>query len=159
MYCVIVYILYDNKYKSSQELQLYTVWTEQSFKYTGGIMVGYFEIICGVVALLLVFYYYSVSAFGFWRSRGVPGPKPTFFFGNTTEHMLARIPMAQYQKKLYEDYKNEPMVGLYIWRSPVLFLKDPELIKDVMIKDFPIFSDRGLTVHERVRHVAFLCCK
>lgn len=122
-------------------------------------MVGHFEIICGVVALLLAFYYYSVSAFGFWRSRGVPGPKPTFFFGNTMEHMLARIPMAQYLKKLYEDYKNEPMVGLYMRRSPVLFLKDPELIKDVMIKDFPIFSDRGLTVHERVRHVAFLCCK
>ena len=123
-------------------------------------MVGYFEIICGVVALLLAFYYYSASAFDFWKSRGVPGPKPTFFFGNTMEHMFARISLAQYLKKLYEEYKNEPMVGLYMRRSPVLVLKDPELIKDVMIKDFPIFSDRGLTVHERVWcHVAFLCCK
>ncbi|XP_043511352.1 probable cytochrome P450 6a20 isoform X1 [Frieseomelitta varia] len=121
----------------------------QSFKYIGGIMVGYLEIICGVVALLLAFYYYSVSAFSFWKSRGVPGPKPAFFFGNTMEHMFARISLAQYLKKLYEEYKNEPMVGLYMRRSPVLVLKDPELIKDVLIKDFPIFSDRGLTVHER----------
>ena len=130
----------------------------QSFKYIGGIMVGYFEILCGVVALL-TFYYYSVSTFGFWKSRGVPGPKPTFFFGNTIELMFARTPISQYLKKLYDEYKNEPMVGLYMRKSPVLVLKDPELIKDVMIKDFTKFSDRGFTVHERVCHVAFLSCK
>ncbi|KAK1122069.1 hypothetical protein K0M31_009912 [Melipona bicolor] len=112
-------------------------------------MVGYFEIICGVVALLLAFYYYSVSAFGFWKSRGVPGPKPAFFVGNTMELMFGRIPIAQYLKRLYEEYKNEPMIGLYMRRSPVLILKDPELIKDVMIKDFAKFSDRGFAVHER----------
>ncbi|CAD1474802.1 unnamed protein product, partial [Heterotrigona itama] len=121
----------------------------QSFKYIGGIMVGYFEILCGVVALFLAFYYYSVSAFDFWKSRGVRGPKPVFFFGNTIDVMFARIPIAYYIKSLYEEYKNEPMVGLYMRRSPVLILKDPELIKDVMIKDFVKFSDRGFTVHER----------
>lgn len=112
-----------------------------------------FEILCGLAALLLAFYYYSTSTFDFWKSRGVRGPKPVFLFGNTIDLMFARISMVAYQQNLYKVYKNEPMIGLYMRRSPVLILKDPELIKDVMIRDFSKFADRGFAVHERV------CCK
>ena len=108
-----------------------------------------FEILCGLAALLLALYYYSTSTFDFWKSRGVQGPKPVFLFGNTIDLMLARISMVAYQQNLYKVYKNEPMVGLYMRRSPVLVLKDPELIKDVMIRDFSKFADRGFAVHER----------
>ncbi|XP_060824009.1 uncharacterized protein LOC132911409 [Bombus pascuorum] len=108
-----------------------------------------FEILCGLAALLLAFYYYSTSTFDFWKSRGVPGPKPIFLFGNTMELMFARISMVTYLQDLYKAYKNEPMVGLFMRRSPVLVLKDPELIKDVIIRDFSTFTDRGFAVHER----------
>lgn len=41
------------------------------------------------------------------------------------------------------------MVGLYATRSPFLLLNDPELIKDILIRDFSKFANRGLGVFER----------
>lgn len=127
-----------------------------TFFFRREIIMSGFEILCGLAALLLAFYYYSTSTFDFWKSRGVQGPKPVFLFGNTLDLILARISMVTYQQNLYKAYKNEPMVGLYMRRSPVLVLKDPELIKDVMIRDFSKFVDRGFAVHERVCYIAFV---
>lgn len=67
-----------------------------------------------------------------------------------------RLPISLYLQNFYEKYKNERMFGFYLGRSAILVLRDPELIKDVLVKDFSIFADRGFIVHERVCHVAFL---
>lgn len=136
----------------------YRIFIAQHYKFffRREIIMSGFEILCGLAALLLAFYYYSTSTFNFWKSRGVQGPKPVFLFGNTIDLMLARISMVDYLQNLYKVYKNEPMVGLYMRRSPVLVLNDLELIKDVMIRDFSTFADRGFAVHERVCYIAFV---
>ncbi|KAK9308099.1 hypothetical protein QLX08_001816 [Tetragonisca angustula] len=110
---------------------------------------AYLEILCAVIALLLVFCYYSTSAFSFWKNRGIPGPKPVFFFGNSTDILFSRLSTAEYLHKVYQEFKDEPMFGVYMRRSAILVLKDPELIKDVLVRDFSKFADRGLIVYER----------
>ncbi|XP_076545505.1 cytochrome P450 6a2-like [Osmia lignaria lignaria] len=112
-------------------------------------MLGYFEILCGIAALLFAFYYYSTANFNYWKDRGVVGPKPLPFFGNTKDLMFATVSMPEFSKDVYLKYKDERIVGLFMQRSPVIFLKDPELIKDVLIKDFSKFSDRGFKVYEK----------
>ncbi|KZC12362.1 PREDICTED: cytochrome P450 6a2-like [Dufourea novaeangliae] len=112
-------------------------------------MASYFEILCGVVVLLLALYYYCYSSYDFWKKRGVPGPKPLPFFGNTKDIMLIRMSMAHFVQDIYETYRHEPMVGLFMSRKPVLFLKDLDLIKDILIRDFSKFADRGFNVHEK----------
>ena len=57
--------------------------------------------------------------------------------------------MNEYVLKLYEEYKNEPMIGIYKNRSPSLIVLDLNLVKDVLIKDFSTFNDRGHMVFER----------
>ncbi|KAK1122065.1 hypothetical protein K0M31_009908 [Melipona bicolor] len=113
------------------------------------IMVGYLEILCGVTALLLALYYYFMSVFSFWERLEVPGLKPAFFIKNIFNIYTMRLPVSLYLQNFYEKYKNERMFGFYLGRSAILILKDPELIKDVLVKDFSIFADRGFIVHER----------
>ncbi|KOX67249.1 Cytochrome P450 6B2, partial [Melipona quadrifasciata] len=105
------------------------------------------------------FCYYSTSAFGFWKNRGIPGPKPVFFFGNSLDILFSRFSAAEYVHKLFPEFKDDPMFGLYMRRSAILVVKDPELLRDVMVRDFSTFSERGFIAYERVRHVAFLTCK
>ncbi|XP_076241058.1 uncharacterized protein LOC143183426 [Calliopsis andreniformis] len=112
-------------------------------------MIIYFEILCGVVALLLALYYYNKSTYDFWTKRGVRGPQPLPFLGNTKDIMLAKVPVAVYLKELYDKYQNEPMIGLYMKQNPVLVLNDADFIKDVLIRDFSKFADRGFNVHEK----------
>ncbi|XP_054006351.1 probable cytochrome P450 6a14 [Hylaeus anthracinus] len=112
-------------------------------------MASYLDILCAVVALLLILYYYSTSTYDFWKKRGVPGPKPLPLVGNTKDLMLAKVASTQLVTDIYKKYANEPLVGFFANRMPVLLVKDLELIKDVLIKDFTKFSDRGFNVHER----------
>ncbi|KAF3426870.1 hypothetical protein E2986_12669 [Frieseomelitta varia] len=113
-------------------------------------MSNYFEILCGVAALLIAVYYYATSTFDFWKNRGVVGPRPLPYIGNIKEILFARKSLADYTREIYIAYKNEPMVGLYSRRSPVLLLRDPKLIKNVLITDFPNFTGRGTIINEKV---------
>lgn len=126
-----------------------TQWLKKE-KERGEKIMAYIEILCGIIVSMLVFYYYFTSAFNFWKIRGIPGPKPKFLFGNIRDIILSRISTPTFIKNIYDTYTNEPMVGLYMGRNPILLLKDPELIKDVLIRDFSKFADRGFNVHEKV---------
>jgi len=112
---------------------------------------GLFEILCGIVALILAVYYYLTSTFDFWKSRGVRGPRPIPGFGNFKDVFSIKISPGDYLTKVYNDYKDERLIGIFVMRTPVLIVKDPDLIKDVLIKDFLKFANRGHPNYEKVR--------
>lgn len=103
------------------------------------------EVVGLVAAILVLFYYYSLSALQFWQKRGVNGPKPVPFLGNFKDVFLGKISINDIFLKVYNDYKDEPMIGIYGGHIPHLVLRDPDLIKDVLIKDFSNFVDRIVT--------------
>lgn len=107
------------------------------------------EIIFGIILLFLAIYYYFTSTFDFWKVRGVPGPKPIPIFGNIKNVMLLKTSMCHYLKKLCEEYKHEPMIGIFTRKTPILIIQDPDLIKDVLIRDFSKFANRGIPIHEK----------
>lgn len=111
---------------------------------------GPFEILCGIAIIILTLYYFFTSTFNFWKSRGIPGPQPIPGFGTTKDIILGKMSLYDYTTKLYNEYKNEPLIGIYASRTPILIVKDPDLIKDILIKDFNVFADRGYSIHEKV---------
>lgn len=108
------------------------------------------EILCGIFAVIFVLYQFFTSTFYFWKSCGIRGPRPIPGFGNLKDVLLGRITLGSYLMKLCNDYKNEPLIGIFAMRTPILVVKDPDLIKDIFIKDFSTFADRGFTTHEKV---------
>ncbi|CAL7948605.1 unnamed protein product [Xylocopa violacea] len=108
------------------------------------------EVLALVVVLLFLFYQYSLSKLKFWEKRGVKSPKATPFLGNFKDVYLGRASVSNCFEKVYYEYRNEPMVGLYEGHIPLLVLRDPELMKLVLIKDFPTFAERTLTPSEKV---------
>lgn len=113
------------------------------------IMLHHFHILTAFVAIFLALYYYLTSKFDFWKNRGVSGPRPVPFFGNAKDVLLRKIGIGSFIAELYKRYDNESMFGIFIGRSPNLVLRDLDLIKDVLIKDFSIFDNRGLNIPER----------
>lgn len=71
------------------------------------------------------------------------GPKPTFFFGNIIDSCLRKKPVGVVFKEIYDAYPEEKVVGFFRMRSPDLLLRDLDVVKYVLIKDFDIFTDRG----------------
>lgn len=111
---------------------------------------GILEIFLIILGLFVALYYYSSSKYEFWKKLGISGPKPLFLLGNFKDLMLGTKSFGDFIKELYNDFKDEPMIGIYARLTPILVLNDPDLIKDVLIKDFTNFQDRGIKIHEKV---------
>ena len=107
-------------------------------------MLDYFQILCGAALLILTVYYYYISTFHFWKKRGIAAPEPSIIFGSMKNTILMKLSMSEFLKEVYDEYKHEPVFGLYLRSTPLLVVNDLDLIKDILIRDFSLFADRGL---------------
>ncbi|PNF30179.1 putative cytochrome P450 6a13 [Cryptotermes secundus] len=103
-----------------------------------------------VASVLSVVYAYFKWSFSYWKKRDVPYVEPSFPFGNFGEATLALKNIGYVNRKLYTRLEGHRYGGVYMVSSPLLFLRDPDLIKDVLVKDFSTFHDRGVYMNEEV---------
>lgn len=92
---------------------------------------------------LLLFYLKFLFNFQYWKHRNIPYLPPKFPFGNIS----FRRPMHLVYQEIYNKITHElklPFCGVYAVTTPQLILTDQELIKHVLIKDFDVFTDRGI---------------
>ncbi|XP_055853966.1 cytochrome P450 6g1-like isoform X2 [Episyrphus balteatus] len=101
-------------------------------------------ILSGVLTIL---YFWISHHFSYWRRKNVPYIDPSYIFGNLKDMVLMKSCAADHMITLYSHKKaqNEPVVGFYIFNKPALLIRDLDLIKSVLIKDFNKFSDRFTT--------------
>jgi cytochrome P450 family 6 len=113
-----------------------------------------------VACLLAVAYVYFKISISYWEKRKVPYIKPTFPFGNVRDLMLVRKPIGHVFADLYRKLVGEKFGGFYTFAKPGFILRDPEIIKSVLVKDFPSFHDRGFFTDEEFEpltgHLFFL---
>nr|CAD7426488.1 unnamed protein product [Timema monikensis] len=100
-------------------------------------------------SVCLFLYWYFTSTYNFWKKKGVPFLKPKFFWGNSKNTILRKTSLYDHIIFLYNQFPNKKMAGIYQIRNPVLLLRDPDLIRQVLIKDFDSFQDRNFPVNEK----------
>jgi len=98
--------------------------------------------------LAYVIYWYSTYTFNYWKDRGIPYLKPTPGFGNT-RRMFFKISFAEQFKIFYDSSDGKPFCGVFQFRSPILVVRDPNIIRLVMVKDFAYFQDRRVSFNEK----------
>lgn len=97
-------------------------------------------IFCLIIVLV---YFWLKRIYTYWQDKGVPCEKPILFFGNLKDVFLSKECFNDNIKKLYNKFKNESYFGYYSLWKPCLVIRDPDLVKDVLIKDFhKFFYDR-----------------
>lgn len=102
-----------------------------------------------VAVLFTLLYFYFTRTFNYWKSRNVAGPKPLPFFGNIKDSVLRRKPLPIIYKSIYDAYPKEKVVGIYRMTTPSVLLRDLDVIKNIMIKDFDLFTDRGIEFDDK----------
>ncbi|XP_073952755.1 cytochrome P450 6B2-like [Choristoneura fumiferana] len=101
-------------------------------------------VIAAIAALIGALYYYFTRTFNYWKDRNVPYLKPVPFFGNLYKSTVRSTSVGQIMKKIYNEYPNEKVVGVFRMTTPNLLVRDLDIVKHIMIKDFDNFADRGV---------------
>ncbi|KAJ0177459.1 hypothetical protein K1T71_007468 [Dendrolimus kikuchii] len=99
-----------------------------------------------VIILLLVLFLYSHKRLSYFSSRGVQTLPPFPFLGNLTAVTFGRENFVEAIAAGYNEFKDQRYFGLYQYLVPTLVPKDPELIRQIMVRDFNCFIDRGVHI-------------
>ncbi|KAM7341466.1 cytochrome P450 6g1-like [Cochliomyia hominivorax] len=97
-----------------------------------------------ISCILILVYYWCKYTFSYWQRKGIPYIKPTPIIGNTKEAFLLKTHFGLHISDIYNDPKmsSEPVVGIYVFNQPALIIREPELLKSILIKDFNYFNNR-----------------
>ncbi|CAH0395389.1 unnamed protein product [Bemisia tabaci] len=107
------------------------------------------DLILLCMGICLAIYAYVTSTFDYWRRHGVVHPKPLPFFGIIKPLITFQMTSGQLFQNIYNNYPNEPFVGIWMIRKPALLVRSPEVIGDILVKQFQKFVDRGHKFDER----------
>ncbi|GBP59933.1 Cytochrome P450 6B2 [Eumeta japonica] len=80
-----------------------------------------------------------------WRMRN-----PIPFVGTALGQFIQKVSLAHAAEEVYRKYPNERYVGTFLGSQKSLVIRDPELIKSVLLTDFSYFHKRGLSLHQTV---------
>ncbi|XP_071110092.1 cytochrome P450 3A29-like [Haliotis cracherodii] len=88
----------------------------------------------GFVTLL---YMYGKRRQRLLKDAGIPGPEPNIIFGSLLTFLKKGIDFENKKGKEYGDVFGEWLGGI-----PMITVFDPDILKEVLIKDFQTFTDR-----------------
>ncbi|KAF0770710.1 putative cytochrome P450 6a13, partial [Aphis craccivora] len=94
--------------------------------------------------IVTITYYFCVSTFKKWENLNVPYIKPIPLFGNFLSIASGKDHPLEFYGRIYDQFVGHKYGGLFQMRTPYLMIRDPEIINDVLIKDFASFPDRGI---------------
>jgi cytochrome P450 family 6 len=108
------------------------------------------ELILTFLFLLLgVAYWHIRKILVYWPERNVLHETPVLPWGNFN-FRDRNMAMVERMKEIYDKfYGKDLFCGVYFTISPRILLLDSELIKNVLIKDFNYFHDRGVYNNEK----------
>ncbi|KRT83649.1 cytochrome P450, partial [Oryctes borbonicus] len=106
------------------------------------VLIAVLSIICASA------YLYFKHSFAYWRKKKVPYIEPAIPFGNLETPWS--IPLVNQCLNYYKTFKKrgDKHGGIFILSKPIYMPVDPEFVKNVLIKDFHYFTDRGLYYNE-----------
>ena len=95
-----------------------------------------------ILVIFLSLYLYTAYKQSLFRRYGIPGPKPTPFLGTLPE----LIKNGMFKMDVESVQKYGTFFGSYVGNIPTVMVSDPEMIKEIAIKQFPDFQDRAQSI-------------
>lgn len=130
-----------------------------------------YDLLAVLLALLIVVYTWFKWSFQYWKKRNVPNLEPRFPYGNTEPPARRTVDFGTNIHEICNKAKEKGIkriigkkyvyiffvllflgwkyFGIYLFNSPVFIPLEPELVKQIMTKDFNHFVDRGLYFNEK----------
>jgi cytochrome P450 family 6 len=107
-------------------------------------------LVVSLSALFIAFNLFFTRNLKFWQKLGILYVKPTPFFLNLKECAFQKVTIGQHLQQIYEQHSDKPYVGIFSFDKPSLLIRDVELVKNILLKDFQYFIDRVASSDEKL---------
>lgn len=105
-----------------------------------------------ITANIIIFsfvYHYVLKYWSFFSNQNVKFIRGIPFFGTTYKMLLGFEAMNDAFERIYNTYRNESVIGMYeLGGGPVYMIRDPELVKQIAVKDFDHFANHRFEVSD-----------
>lgn len=107
---------------------------------------------CDVLTLFLgvltLLYLFLKRKYSYWQRNGFKTlPGYHYIVGHLKETATQKESITNVVLKMYKA-TDEPFIGTYMLFRPALMIRDPELARAILVKDFLHFPDRGIHCNE-----------
>lgn len=101
-----------------------------------------------LLTLTLLLYKWITQNNFFFADRGISFKKPAFLFGNLKKLVLMQASFHDVVLEFYRYFPDEQINGVFELRNPITMIRDPELIKQIGVKDFDHFQNHRAPIDE-----------
>ncbi|XP_037042332.1 probable cytochrome P450 9f2 [Bradysia coprophila] len=98
-------------------------------------------LLCAVVVIIFLLHKFLSREYGYFEAKGIPYSKPMFIFGSRKDFLFRNKSILTVIKDFYDEFPNDKISGLFDFSSPVYVIRDPQLIKQLAVKEFDHFVD------------------
>ncbi|XP_030386437.1 cytochrome P450 9b2-like [Scaptodrosophila lebanonensis] len=102
---------------------------------------GAIEIVLLLAGLLLLLYKWATATHNIFEERGLPYEKPWPLVGNIEAVVRGKASFQKFMSEFYARTRQHKLVGFFNFRTPMIQINDPEIIKKLTVKDFDHFPN------------------
>ncbi|CAG9858208.1 unnamed protein product [Phyllotreta striolata] len=106
------------------------------------------QLILIAICFAALFYYFGVKPMYHWTEKGINQTTVVWLAGDNWRTVFKLESFAEMVKRVYMQMPGARYLGMYQFTTPTLVLRDPELIKQIGVKDFDHFVDHRSFVTE-----------
>lgn len=101
-------------------------------------------IVAVLVGLISAAYCWARYQSNYWQRTNVPFIPAAPFVGNLWPVIANQCSIVELFERMYSDprVRDAPLFGVHFFHQPVIFLRDPDFIRQLLVADFGAFSDR-----------------
>lgn len=121
-------------------------------------MLTFYSIFSIISVALFAVYLYLKNLLNYWERKEVVNV-PTNVFTALYNLYFNPIPLIQYYGDIYNRLSGHKYGGCFTSFQRQFVIRDPQLMKAILIKDFDYFRDRGsvyFNKYDKVTHVLFI---
>lgn len=107
-------------------------------------MVDSTSVLLVFVTVLTAVFVWSRRTYVYWQRRRVKFVQPVHLLGNLKDVLWLQTSFPLLLRDYYFDsqFKDEPVVGIYLFHQPALLIRDLNLVRTILVEDFVSFSMR-----------------
>lgn len=107
-----------------------------------------YDVLAFLIGFITLIYFYARQTYTYWERKGFKYmPDVSYIFGHFKPTFTQKESLGNFITRIYNSTK-EPFIGIYSVFRPILVVRDPEIVRSILIKDFNYFTDRGVHCNE-----------